>query len=74
MADITTIANQFTTFYYQTFDANRQGLAQLYVSFQHTKCNILINNKLFDNRERLPCSPSKVNLSVVLLILARSWV
>lgn len=34
MADITTIANQFTTFYYQTFDANRQGLAQLYVSFQ----------------------------------------
>ncbi|KAL9553695.1 Nuclear transport factor 2 [Mucor bainieri] len=30
MADITTIANQFTTYYYQTFDANRQGLAQLY--------------------------------------------
>jgi len=30
MADINTIAQQFTTFYYQTFDANRSNLASLY--------------------------------------------
>lgn len=34
MADINTIAQQFTTYYYQTFDASkdRSGLAGLYVS------------------------------------------
>ena len=31
MADINTIAQQFTTFYYQTFDVNRSNLASLYV-------------------------------------------
>lgn len=31
MADINAIANQFTDFYYTTFDSNRQGLASLYV-------------------------------------------
>lgn len=32
MANINEIANQFTTFYYQTFDTQRQNLTQLYVS------------------------------------------
>lgn len=31
MADITTIAKQFTDFYYTTFDTNRGGLQSLYV-------------------------------------------
>jgi hypothetical protein len=31
MADINAIAQQFTLYYYQTFDANRAGLAALYV-------------------------------------------
>ncbi|KAL4780228.1 nuclear transport factor 2 [Aspergillus varians] len=30
MADFTAVAEQFVTFYYQTFDSNRQGLAGLY--------------------------------------------
>ncbi|KAF9091452.1 Nuclear transport factor 2 [Mortierella sp. GBA35] len=30
MADINAIADQFTTYYYQTFDANRAGLGPLY--------------------------------------------
>ncbi|KAL4820850.1 nuclear transport factor 2 [Aspergillus spinulosporus] len=30
MADFQTIAQQFVTFYYQTFDGNRAGLAPLY--------------------------------------------
>ncbi|KAG0173169.1 Nuclear transport factor 2 [Apophysomyces sp. BC1034] len=30
MADFTTIASQFVNFYYQTFDADRNGLAALY--------------------------------------------
>ncbi|EAU35025.1 nuclear transport factor 2 [Aspergillus terreus NIH2624] len=30
MADFQSIAQQFVTFYYQTFDSNRQGLAGLY--------------------------------------------
>ncbi|KAL3493863.1 hypothetical protein BJX62DRAFT_68598 [Aspergillus germanicus] len=30
MADFTNIAQQFVNFYYQTFDANRSGLAGLY--------------------------------------------
>ncbi|VDB83265.1 unnamed protein product [Peniophora sp. CBMAI 1063] len=30
MADINAIANQFTDFYYSTFDSNRQGLSSLY--------------------------------------------
>ncbi len=31
MADINAVAQQFTTFYYQTFDSNRSNLAPLYV-------------------------------------------
>ncbi|KAI0274368.1 nuclear transport factor 2 [Russula aff. rugulosa BPL654] len=30
MADINAVAQQFTTFYYQTFDSNRSGLGPLY--------------------------------------------
>ncbi|KAJ7674396.1 hypothetical protein B0H17DRAFT_1081888 [Mycena rosella] len=30
MSDINTIASQFVDYYYQTFDADRSGLAQLY--------------------------------------------
>ncbi|KAJ1836842.1 Nuclear transport factor 2 [Coemansia sp. RSA 2708] len=30
MADINSVAKQFTDFYYQTFDADRKGLAALY--------------------------------------------
>jgi hypothetical protein len=33
MADFNAIAEQFTTFYYSTFDTNRANLAPLYVSF-----------------------------------------
>lgn len=32
MADINTIANQFTDFYYSTFDQDRANLGSLYVS------------------------------------------
>ena len=31
MADINAVAQQFTTFYYQTFDSNRSNLGPLYV-------------------------------------------
>lgn len=31
MADISTVAKQFTDFYYTTFDTNRAGLQGLYV-------------------------------------------
>lgn len=31
MADINAVAQQFTTFYYQAFDADRSQLAPLYV-------------------------------------------
>ena len=31
MADIQSIAKQFTDFYYSTFDTNRAGLQSLYV-------------------------------------------
>lgn len=31
MADIHSVAKQFTDFYYSTFDANRSGLQSLYV-------------------------------------------
>jgi len=31
MADINAIAQQFTTFYYSTFDSNRASLGSLYV-------------------------------------------
>jgi hypothetical protein len=32
MSDINAVAQQFTKFYYDTFDSNRSGLASLYVS------------------------------------------
>jgi hypothetical protein len=33
MADINAVAQQFTNFYYQTFDSNRSSLGPLYVRF-----------------------------------------
>lgn len=33
MADFNAVAQQFTNFYYSTFDSNRANLAPLYVSF-----------------------------------------
>lgn len=36
MANINTIAAQFTEFYYNTFDTNRAGLQNLYVRFLST--------------------------------------
>jgi hypothetical protein len=34
MADINSIAKQFTDFYYTTFDSNRGSLLSLYVSYR----------------------------------------
>lgn len=35
MADINAVAEAFVKFYYQTFDSNRAGLSNLYVSYRY---------------------------------------
>jgi hypothetical protein len=75
MADINAVAQQFTDFYYQTFDTNRANLAPLYVRSSFVvrpRFHISSAADLFPSVKHL-CSPSRGRRSKARLPSSRSW-